>query len=263
MGVGMTEFVTRNGVETVYEFAGSGDPPMVFLHGWSCDRSYLNPQFQHFAAAHRVATVDLRGHGESSRPEPAPEVYSVGTLADDVLAVSGAVGVERPIVVGHSLGALVALASAARDGAVRGAVMIDPAPVLNAAVKDFLGQAAEEVEHDDDGSWRRGFANGWFLPTDTARREEIIQGMSALAPSIAAASLRAIADFDGAAALRAVDVPLLSIGSAAPTDSPADLRDACPTITIGQTVGSGHFNHLEVPDQVNLMIERFLAINSL
>ena len=259
----MAEFVTRNGVETVYEVAGSGDPPIVFLHGWSCDRSYLNPQFQHFAAAHRVATVDLRGHGQSGRPEPAPGVYSVGTLADDVLAVAGAVGVERPIVVGHSLGALVALTSAARHGAVRGAVMIDSAPVLNAAVKEFLGHAAEEVEHDDDASWRRGFANGWFLPTDTVRREEIIQGMSDLPPSIAAASLRAIADFDGAAALRAVDVPLLSIGSAVPTDSPADLRDACPTITIGQTVGSGHFNHLEVPDQVNLMIERFLAINSL
>jgi hypothetical protein len=54
---------------------------------------------------------------------------------------------------------------------------------------------------------------------------------------------------------------MLSIGSAVPTDSPTDLRDACPTITIGRTVGSGHFNHLEVPDQVNLMIERFLAIN--
>ena len=43
----------------------------------------------------------------------------------------------------------------------------------------------------------------------------------------------------------------------------ADLRSACPTITIGQTVGSGHFNQLEVADKVNLMIERFLAINPL
>jgi hypothetical protein len=36
-----------------------------------------------------------------------------------------------------------------------------------------------------------------------------------------------------------------------------------PTITIGQTVGSGRFNQLEVPVQVNLMIERFLSINQL
>jgi pimeloyl-ACP methyl ester carboxylesterase len=51
------------------------------------------------------------------------------------------------------------------------------------------------------------------------------------------------------------------IGAAWPTDAPADLRGACPKITIGQTVGAGHFNQLEVPDQVNRMIERFLAIN--
>ncbi len=257
----MVAFVTRNGIKSAYEAAGSGDAPMVFLHGWSCDRSYLDPQFEHFAAAHRVATADLRGHGQSSSPEPAPGVYSVGTLADDVLAVAQDASLEQPIMVGHSLGALVALTCGARQGTVRAVVMIDPAPIVNAPVKEFLGQSAVVVEQDEDASWRRGFANGWFLPTDTARRSEIIQGMSALAPNIAAASLRAIADFDGAAALRTVDVPLLSIGSAVPTDNPADLRDACPTITIGQTVGSGHFNHLEVPDQVNLMIERFLAIN--
>jgi pimeloyl-ACP methyl ester carboxylesterase len=259
----MVAFVTRNGVKSAYEVGGSGDPPIVFLHGWSCDRSYFDPQFQHFAAAHRVVAVDLRGHGESSSPEPAPGVYSVGTLADDVLAVARDAGLEQPIMVGHSLGALVALTCGARLGTARAAVMIDPAPIVNAPVKEFLGQSADVVEQDKDAAWRRGFANGWFLPTDTARRKEIIQGMADIAPKIAAASLRAIAEFDGASALRAIEIPLLSIGSAVPTDNPAELRDACPTITIGQTVGSGHFNHLEVPDQVSLMIERFLAINDL
>lgn len=258
----MVEFATRDGVKSAYEVAGSGDPPIMFLHGWSCDRSFFDPQFQHFSVAHRVATVDLRGHGESSSPDPAPAVYSIGTLADDALAVAEDAGLERPIMVGHSLGALVALTCAARHGTVRAAVMIDPAPIVNAPVKDFLGESAHVVEHDEDASWRKAFANGWFLPTDTARRDEIIQGMADMPTNIAAASLRAIAEFDGAGALRKVEVPLLSVGSAVPTDSPADLRDACPTITIGQTVGSGHFNHLEVPDQVNLMIERFLAINN-
>jgi hypothetical protein len=102
-----------------------------------------------------------------------------------------------------------------------------------------------------------------FLPTDTARREEIVSGMTQLPPAIAAALVLAMAQFDGGVALGAVEVPLLSIGSAAPSDAAADLRKACPTITVGQTVGSAHFNQLEVPDQVNLMIERFLAISGL
>ncbi len=37
------------------------------------------------------------------------------------------------------------------------------------------------------------------------------------------------------------------------------LREFCPQLVFGQTVGAGHFNHLEVPDQVNAMIERFIT----
>ena len=103
-----------------------------------------------------------------------------------------------------------------------------------------------------------------FFPDDVQlRRADILDGMTRLPPTIAAASLRSIAEFDGVAALQAVDMPLLSIGSAVPSDGAADLRRACPTITIGQTVGSGHFIQLEVPEQVNLMIARFLAINGM
>ena len=141
--------------------------------------------------------------------------------------------------------------------------MVDPAPIVNPAIKAFIGQAADAIEDDTDGSWRAAFVSGMFLPTDTARRDEIISGMTRLPPAVAAAALRGIERFDGVAALGAVEVPLLTIGSASPTDTAAEFRAACPTITVGQTVGAGHFNQLEVPDQVNLMIERFLAVNGL
>jgi pimeloyl-ACP methyl ester carboxylesterase len=49
----------------------------------------------------------------------------------------------------------------------------------------------------------------------------------------------------------------------APANSAAGLRRACPAITIGQTAGAGHFIQLEVPEQVNAMIERFLTITEL
>jgi pimeloyl-ACP methyl ester carboxylesterase len=257
---GMTERTERNGVTLTYDTAGRGDPPIVFVHGWSCDRSYFDPQFEHFAQRHAVATLDLRGHGESSVPEPTAGTYEIDAFADDVLAVAGAAGFDRPVVVGHSMGAVTALACAARSGAVRAAVMVDPAPIVNPGIKAIMSQAADATEADADGSWRASFVRGMFLPTDTVRREAIISGMTGLPPAVSAAALRGIVQFDGVAALGAVVVPLLVIGAASPTDAPGDLRRACPTITIGQTVGAGHFNQLEVPDQVNGMIERFLAI---
>ncbi len=257
----MTEFVSRGGVSLAYDVAGAGDPAMIFVHGWSCDRSYFALQFGHFAAWHAVAAMDLRGHGDSS--QPAPGGYDFETLADDVLAVAEAAGFRDPVLVGHSLGALIGLVCAARPEAIRALLMIDPAPITNEAAKAFFRESADAVSADDDRSWRRAFVSGLFLPTDVARRAAIIQDMPALSPGVAGALIRAMGEFDGASALGKVRVPVLSIGSAVPANKPADLRNACATITIGQTVGAGHFNQLEVPEQVNAMIEQFMVINHL
>jgi pimeloyl-ACP methyl ester carboxylesterase len=259
----MTRFASVAGVRLAYDVAGAGDPPMLFVHGWCCDRSYLAPQVSYFSASHAVAAVDLRGHGESDGPEPDPGAYDIAVLADDVLAVASAAGLGRPVLVGHSLGALVGLVCAARPGAIRALVMVDPAPITNEAAKAYFRDCVDAVRADEDRSWRTAFASGMFLPTDVVRRQAIIEAFPATAPGIAAAILQAMGEFDGSAVLRSAAVPVLSIGSAGPANSAADLRQACPAITIGQTVGAGHFIQLEVPDQVNAMIDRFLAITGL
>ena len=68
---------------------------------------------------------------------------------------------------------------------------------------------------------------------------------------------------DGATAAQACRVPFLYVSSTRPRTDTAQLRELCPQLATGQVVGSGHFMTLEVPDQVNAMIERFLAINGL
>ena len=259
----MAESVSVAGIRLVYDTAGAGDPPMIFIHGWCCDRSFFAPQFAHFAAGHAVAALDLRGHGDSGRPEPRPGVYDMDVLADDVLSVAAAAGFGRPVLVGHSLGALVGLTCAARVRAVRALVMVDPAPITNEKAKKYFRESAGAVAADQDGSWRKNFVEGMFLSTDVAWRAAIIERMpTANPPGIAAEVMRVMGEFDGAV-LAEVSAPVLSIGSAGPANRSADLRRLCPGITVGQTVGSGHFNMIEVPEQVNAMIERFLAVNGL
>ena len=259
----MPEFADVPGVRLAYDVTGGSDPPIVFVHGWGCDRSYFAPQIEFFAPDHTTTALDLRGHGESGRPDPAASRYDVDVLADDVLAVAAAAELRRPVLVGHSLGALIGLSCAARPGALSALVMLDPAPISNERVKAYFRESVDAVRADADRSWRTSFAQGFFLPTDTVRRDEIIAGFPAGEPGIAAAVLLAMGEFDGVGALRQATVPVLSIGSAHPANSAADLRAACSGIAIGQTVGSGHFNQLEVPDQVNAMIGKFLAVNNL
>jgi pimeloyl-ACP methyl ester carboxylesterase len=243
--------MTHDADGIAYDAAGSGDPPLVFVHGWCCDRTYFAPQFQHFAARHAVIALDLRGHGQSRGTGGTTEAF-----ADDVLAVAAPLPTP-PVVVGHSMGALVALTCAARPRAVRAAVLVDPAPILDGRGKAYFARSLPDVASDHDGSWRARFAARLFRPADSVRRDETVARLSAAPLATAVAGWRAIADFDAAAVLPRVHVPVLVITAGEPE---AGLAERIPDLTLGRTVGAGHFVQLEVPDQVNGMIERFLTL---
>jgi pimeloyl-ACP methyl ester carboxylesterase len=61
--------IVHNGTKLAFEDCGAGKPAFVFVHGWTCDRSYFAPQAEHFARRHRIVSVDMRGHGKSDKPQ--------------------------------------------------------------------------------------------------------------------------------------------------------------------------------------------------
>lgn len=242
-----------------YDSAGQGEPHLLFVHGWCGDRSFFAPQFQHFAPAHRVVSVDLPGHGTSL----APDAYTIEALAAEVVALGRELGLGRGILVSHSLGSMVGLAVAEQaPDLVSAQIMVDPPPLSKDVWKDFAASLLTGFEGPEPGESRRKFVEQMFLPTDDAqRRASIVQAMCAAPDDVAIATTKAMAAFDPGAALRAASVPVLVIASAVPTNSPEYLHELNPGVITGQTVGAGHFLQLEIPDQVNLMIERFLAVS--
>lgn len=127
--------LTRDGVKLCYAEQGSA-PPMVFVHGWTCDRSHFAPQAKHFSARFRCLSVDLRGHGESDKPEQA---YTIEGFADDVAWMCAELGVTRAVFVGHSMGGGVALAlAAARPQLCQALVMLDPAILFPAELQPLI-----------------------------------------------------------------------------------------------------------------------------
>jgi pimeloyl-ACP methyl ester carboxylesterase len=244
--------------ELGHDVAGAGDPALLFLHGWCGDRSFFAPQFDHFSKTHRVVAVDLPAHGTSD----VPEEYTIEAFARSVGELARGLRLGPSVVFGHSIGATVALALAQESPDHVGAVaLIDPPPLSKDVWKGFSAQLISSFEGPDGPAGRRQFVEQMFLPTDDlARRAQIVQTMTAVPNDIAIPLVRAIAAFDAMAALRECKVPVLTISSAVPTNDAASLLEANPTMTIGQTVGAGHFLMLEVPEQVNPMIARFLAI---
>lgn len=243
------------GHRLVYEREGEG-PGIVLVHGWCCNRSYLEPQFDHLCERHTVGALDLRGHGES---EMSPDgAASIADFADDVAAVAAHAGLEAPVVIGHSMGGLVALECAAR-GLASAAVLLDPAPILDERGKGNFVRSAPDVAEDVDGSWRRAFVERLFLPTDQVRREDTLGRMPLAPVAIASAAMQGMGEYDAASALGRVTVPVLVI-AAVKSEDLRPVRRLCPTLVTAQTVGAGHFLQLEVPEQVNPMIDRFLAL---
>src|SRR5262249_20203234 len=104
-----------NGIDIAYTIepgAKAGRPWMVFSHSLAADHSMWWPQVDEFAKSCNVLRYDTRGHGASSAPEGA---YTLDLLADDLLQLLGAVGIERCHFVGLSMGGMIGQTAVLRD----------------------------------------------------------------------------------------------------------------------------------------------------
>ena len=102
----------------------------------------------------------------------------------------------------------------------------------------------------------------FFTPTsDATLKTRVLDGMARTPMHVAASAFEDVGAFRGEAELKAVRAPVLYVEADPQIDRVARLRELCPDVMTGKTVGSGHFHQLEVPEQINAMIERFLAVS--
>jgi pimeloyl-ACP methyl ester carboxylesterase len=249
----------RDGVRLAALERGAGDPPLLFVHGWCCDHGYFAPQIEHFTRRHRVVAPDLRGFGRSDRP---PGDYAIATFADDVAWLCRELGLRRPVVVGHSLGAAVALALAARHPEIPAALaLLDPAVFFAEAGDELRDELLAGLAGPGHRSEAEEFIREFlFLPGDDPElRERIVAAMCATPQHVMHPALRGLVDFDSAAAAKACRAPVLVVEAGAPFVDRARLRAALPDVAIESTPGVGHFHQILAPERVNAILERFLS----
>ena len=254
-------FLQRDGVKLFYEDSGAGEPPLLLVHGWTCNHSHWAAQVRHFSPRHRVITVDLRGHGQSDAPQ---QEYAMPGFADDLAWLCEQLGVRRPVVIGHSMGGVVTLVMAGRHpDVVRAGILVDsPFPPTQGGF-ERLGPVIEGMSKPDYKEFAANFIGTMFSPQDDPqRKQEIMAGMLATPQHVLVGAMKGNAGTDLLTTADALKQPMLviSAGYMAFSD-PSLMKTRFSRFRFGQTVGSGHFNMVEVPEQVNAMIERFLAMD--
>lgn len=240
-------------VEIHYTIQGTGDPALVFVHGWCCDSGYWKHQVPYFEKNHTVVTIDLAGHGASGMGR---KEYTVEAYGEDVAAVVTALDLDPVILVGHSMAGSIDLEAASRlPGRVLAVVGVD-------TYQDFEMKFPEaQVEQ-----FLAAFRNNFPLMTrnyvktlfpanaDSVLVEATASDMAAAPPEVGIGSMQYALAYNAVKTLNNLDLPVYCINSDRyPVNEAAGKRHA-RSYVVALMPGLGHFVMLEDPDTFNTIL---------
>ncbi|AJE97206.1 alpha/beta fold hydrolase [Pandoraea apista] len=253
--------------------AGDGPLTLVLLHGIGGNRHVWPAQFETFATAgHRVVAWDMPGYGESALPaEP-----TMASLADSLRALLDALGPSRFVLVGHSMGGMVAQELMARGAPftrdIAALVLCGTSPAFGKPDGDFQREfVRQRTAPLDAGKTLREMAEaivpGMLGEPDAAVRASAhavaVDAMGALTPDAYRAALQALVGFEQRAALARIAVPVLLIAGEHDTNAPpkvmARMAESIPQARYVCLPGAGHLMNLTHPAAFNAEVRAFLA----
>lgn len=244
-----------DGVPILYEVhreARADGPTLIFIHGWSSDRSYWDAQVEPLAALYRVVTLDLAGHGDSGVGR---ERWTIASYGADVAAVVQELALNDVILVGHSMGGDVAVDAARLLGdRVMAMVWVDTYRRLGTARTPEQIQEFMAPFRDDFVATTYAFVrDDLFRPDgDSALVERVARDMSQAPPEIAIPSVESSLSND-----RVVPVVLeeeldLAVVAINPDDGSTDIESMERYgVEVVLMPDVGHFLQMEDPKRFN------------
>ena len=256
--------ITPEGRRLAWTETGQGAVTLVFVHGWCGDRGAWRHQMSVLREDYRCVALDLAGHGATS-PLPS-EAVSVQALAQDVLAVLGALDRQRVVLIGHSLGGPVvveaAIAAPQRIEAVIGVDTFTDERVYARRPSDEIDDRLGPLRSDLPGAIaglvrmitlvdRAGEGGGRALV------DELTSAMSAMDVPVAVATMRALLEWDIEARWPRLAGRVEAVNSRAliPLIAPLPPR---PNLRVRLLEDVGHFPMMEDPSAFNALLRRVL-----
>ena len=243
--------------ELAYDLEGTGTP-IVLLHGLTFDRRTWRPILDRLGDAGRFLSIDLPAHGQSAG-DPMP----LEQVAAEVHDLVTSLGLETPIVVGHSMSGAIAFLYASAYP-TRAVVTVDSGP----EVQPF----AEIVQQLEPALRGPGFAAAWthfettlglgLIPEPVRSlvleshevRQDVVLGYWEQLFQTGPAELQTWVD----EIVGNVEVPCLGIFGRPLTDGERERFGRIPEVQLEEWVGKGHFVHLVDPDRFSTRLRQFV-----
>jgi len=262
--------LTANGIAVDYELTGPADAPVVTLshslatdfHMWRLQQPAL------VAAGYRVLRYDTRGHGGTDAP---PGPYSLELLADDVVALLRALGIERTHFVGISMGGMIGQTLALSHPAlIASLVLCDTAASLPPEAGPIWDERIEIAR--TSGMWAHveGTIERWFTPAFAAARPDVVEPIRGAIGSTPvegyAGCVEAIKGLDLLERIFAIAAPtLVMVGAQDPGTTPDAARaiqERIPGAGLVVIESASHLSNLEQPEVFNRALLDFLGRTS-
>ncbi len=251
--------LSRDKTPISYEVYGSGEPTLLFVHGWSCDSRYWRMQVEQFAKKYRVVVMDLAGHGHSGMNRAC---YSMQGFAEDVQAVAEAVGSKSLILIGHSMsGEVVAHAARLMPDRVIGLIGVDSLDNIEYPLSRREAEAMIAPLLDDFKNESRNFvATMMRSDSDPAIREWILDDMSSAPADVALETMEGyLFEYVTGATARVFDeikVPVVCVnGDLWPVNLEANRRHIT-SFEVITVAGGDHFLMLNRANTFNQALEQ-------
>ena len=262
-------------IELKHDDAGSGDPAIILIHGFSSGPEDWAAQAKHLASKHRVISVALRGHGISERGS-AP--MSMEQLATDCLEILQDKGIGNAILGGHSMGTRVAIeAHRQAPAVVKGLILMDGSNATSQSDLDTALAGFETALKDlgYDGFAKMLFEQMFYDAKHDALKEQCVARALKVPEEIGSPLYKNLITWDGTVtenALRAAQIPILVVQSTT-RDAKGGRRALepgevgayesfvlkhAPHADVVGMPGLGHYTMIEAPGEVNAAIDKWL-----
>lgn len=269
-----------------YEVRGEG-PPLVLAYGIGCLINHWRHQIKYFSKNYQTIVFDYRGHHLSGIPKDTSHL-SIDSLAQDLKVLCNELGIKQAVFLGHSFGSQVlirtydmypelfhslVLVNGFASNPVKGMFGVDTVSSFFHLFKQGYNLLPETLSY----LWKHAINNpisiqlsalagGFNLQLTSFKDIEVYaRGVASMDLDVFIRLFQNMVDYDGTSVLERIQVPALIIGGTKDTITPLPFQEALHKkirkSRLLEVPYGTHCTQLDMPDFVNLRIERFLVAN--